>query len=159
MATKFANVKGISFLSERLGEGNARRGICAITFDMVAAQVYTGGTDTLQLGSVAGSQTYENGTLSPVALTLATMLQNRRRDGRTVTMEQVMSGEGGAQAAATGGPDIFVQSGAVSAGNVTGNLFSAGTGGSAITTTTAAWDRAATIYVLYKASYTGANPE
>jgi hypothetical protein len=38
-------------------------------------------------------------------------------------------------------------------------LFSAATGGSAITTTTAAWDAAATILVSFLAVYSGNNPE
>jgi len=159
MATKFLNVKGIKFLEEPLGEGNTRRGLAAITFDAVGGTVYTGGSDTFQLGSGSANQAYENGVQATTALTVATMLQNRRRDGRTITLEQVMGGWGGAQAAATNGPDIFVQSGSVSSGNITGNLFSAGTGGSAITTTTAAWDRAACVVVMYKATYSGNSPE
>jgi hypothetical protein len=159
MATKFGNVKGIKFMEEALGLGQNRSGIALVTFDIVGGAVYTGGSDTLQLGSASGSQAYENGVLSTVALTVATMLQNRRRDGRTVTLVQCMGGWCGAQAAATNGPNIFAQTVAVSSGNLTLNLFNAATGGSAITTTTAAWDRAATLLVEFTATYTSNNPE
>jgi hypothetical protein len=158
MATKFGNVKGIKFLEEPLGAN--RGGVALISFDIVGGAVYTGGTDTLQLGSASGSQAYENEVLSTTALTVATMLQNRRRDGRTVTLDGAMAGPApGAQAAATNGPLINVQTPAISAGNITLNLFSAATGGSAITTTTATWDRAATVLVQYTAAYPSNNPE
>jgi hypothetical protein len=158
MATKTGNVKGVRFLEEPLGANRA--GIALISFDIVGGAVYTGGADTLQLGSASTSTAYENGVLSVPALTVATMLQNRRRDGRTVTLVQAMGGPApGAQAAATNGPLIAAQSVAISSGNVTMNLFSAPTGGSAITTTAAAWDRACTVMVEYTAGYTGANPE
>ena len=151
-------MKGIKFVEEPLGANRA--GVAIITFDIVGGAVYTGGSDTLQLGSASGSQAYENGVLSTTALTVATMLQNRRRDGRTVTLTQCMGGPApGAQAAATNGPLIAAQTVAVSSGNLTMNLFSAPTGGSAITTTTATWDRPSTVMVQYTAGYTGANPE
>lgn len=158
MATKFGNVKGIKFVEEPRGANRA--GVAIISFDITGGAVYTGGADTLQLGSASGSQAYENGVLSTVALTVATMLQNRRRDGRTVTLTQAMGGPApGNQAAATNGPLIAAQSVAISSGNVTLNLFSAATGGSAITTTAAAWDIPATVMVQYTAAYTGNNPE
>jgi hypothetical protein len=158
LATKTGNVKGIKFVEEPLGANRA--GMALISFDIVGGAVYTGGSDTLQLGSASTSTAYENGVLSVPALTVATMLQNRRRDGRTVTLTQAMGGPApGAQAAATNGPLIAVQSAAISSGNVTCNLFSAPTGGSAITTTTAAWDRAATVMVQYTAAYPSNNPE
>jgi hypothetical protein len=159
MATKFGNVKGIKFLEEPLGEGQNRAGVALITFDIVGGAVYTGGTDTLQLGSASTSQAYENGLLSATALTVATMLQNRRRDGRTVTLTQTQGAFNGAQAAATNGPNIFAQSVAISSGNITMQLLSAATGGSNITTTTAAWDRAAAIIVQFTAVYPSNNPE
>lgn len=158
MASKYGNVKGIKWLEEPLGAN--RGGVALVTFDLIAQSGYVGGTDTLQLGSSSANQAYENGVLQTTALTLATMLQNRRRDGRTVTLTQAMGGVApGAQAAATNGPLISAQTVAISAGNVTMNLFSAPTGGSAITTTTAAWDRPCTVSVQYTASYTGNNPE
>lgn len=158
MATKFANVKGIRFQESPLGDN--RGGIALVTFDIVGGAVYTGGADTLQLGSVAGSQAYENGVLSTTALTLAQMIQNRRRDGRTVVLDAAMAGPApGAQAAATNGPLVNVQAAAIAAGNVTLNLFNAATGGAAVTTTTAAWDRPSTLMVQYTASFPAFNPE
>lgn len=158
MASKYGNVKGIKWLEEPLGAN--RGGVALVTFDLIAQSGYVGGTDTLQLGSSSANQAYENGVLQTTALTLATMLQNRRRDGRTVTLSQSMGSPApGAQAAATNGPLIYAQSVAVSSGNITLNLFSAPVSGSAVTTTTASWDRPCTIAVEYTAVYTGNNPE
>lgn len=142
MATKQANVKAIEIVEERRGSENG--GLAAITFDLLGL-AYTGGTDTVQLGG--GGQDESQTT----ALTLQQIMQNRRRDGKTVTIISAMGGTYGSQAAATNGPKIFTQSVAVSSGNVTLNLFSALTGGSAITTTTASWDTPAEIFVLYTA--------
>lgn len=158
MATKFGNVKGIKFLEEPRGANRA--GVCLISFDIVGGGVYVGGTDTLQLGSAVASQAYENGLLSSSVLTVATMIQNRRRDGRTVTLTQAMGGPApGSQAAATNGPLIFAQTVAISAGNLTLNLFNAPTAGLAITTTAAQWDYASTLVVQYTAAFPGNNPE
>lgn len=157
MATKTGNVKGIKFLEEPLGVSKV--GLALITFDIVGGAVYTGGSDTLQLGSASTSTAYENGVLSVPALTVATMLQNRRRDGRTVTLTQCQGFAPGAQAAATNGPLIYAQSVSISSGNLTMNLFSASTSGSAITTTTAAWDRACVVVVEFTATYASNNPE
>jgi hypothetical protein len=161
VATQYGNVKGIKFIEEPLGAN--RGGIALITFDIVGGAVYTGGTDTLQLGSLSANQAYENGVKSvATALSVVTMLQNRRRDGRTVVLDAGMAGPApGAQAAATNGPLINVQSVSVVAvaGCIQLNLFSLATGGSAITTTTAAWDRAATVVVQYTAVYPSNNPE
>lgn len=158
MATKFGNVKGVKFIEEP--QGANRGGVVLVTFDIVGGAVYTGGTDTLQLGSGTASQAYENGVLSTTALTLQTMIQNRRRDGRTVTLTQAMQGPApGHQTAATNGPYIYVQSATLSSNNLQVNLFSASTSGSAITTTTAAWDWAATVVLFFTAGYTGASPE
>ena len=152
MATRFGNVKGIKFLEEPLGAN--RGGIALVSFDMVGGVAYTGGADTAQLGGGG----FENGTAT--TLTLAQMIQNRRRDGRTVVLDAAMAGPApGAQAAATNGPLVNVQTPAVSASNVTLNLFNAATGGAAVTTTTASWDRAATVMVQYTASFPAFNPE
>lgn len=158
MAVKFGNVKGIKFLEEPRGANRA--GVAIISFDIVGGAVYTGGADTLQLGSAAVSQAYENGALSTVALLVSTMIQNRRRDGRTVVLTQAMGGPApGNQASATNGPIIHSQAVTISAGVISLNLFNAATGGSAITTTTAQWDFAGTLMVQYTAGYAGANPE
>ena len=159
MATKFGNVKGIKFLEEPRGANRA--GVCLITFDIVGGAVYTGGVDLLQLGSAGASQAYENGILSVAPLSVAQMIQNRRRDGRTVTLAQVMGGPApGAQAAATNGPFIYAQAIAISGATLLQlNLFSAPIAGSAITTTTATWDYAASITVQYSAGYANASPE
>ena len=145
MTARAANVKGIKFLEEPRGAN--RQGVALVSFDLVNTP-YTGGTDTVTLGGATTA-------------TLATMLQNRRRDGRTVTITQVMGGPApGRQLAATNGPDIYVQAATVSAGNLASiTLNSAATGGSAVTTTTAAWDAAATVLVSFAAVYPANNPE
>ena len=152
MTARAANVKGIKFLEEPRGAN--RQGVALVSFDLVNTP-YTGGTDTVTLGG-AGT---ENGVATTA--TLATMLQNRRRDGRTVTITQVMGGPApGRQLAATNGPDIYVQAATVSAGNLASiTLNSAATGGSAVTTTTAAWDAAATVLVSFAAVYPANTPE
>jgi len=143
MATRQANIKGIVFLAEPLG--TTLGGTALVSFDLVSTP-YTGGADTIQLG---GGGTDQGAVTSA---TLATLMQNRRRDGKTVTIFAASPGPApGAQAAATNGPVLYPQSVAVSAGNVTLNLFSAYTAGSAATTTVAAWDRAGTVTVHFTA--------
>lgn len=150
MALQPANVKGVKFMESPRGDN--KQGIAVVTFDVPTA--YTGASDTIQLGGTG----FENGVATTT--TLAVMLQNRRRDGRTVTLGQVMGGWAGRQAAATNGPDFYVQSAAISAGNVNAAVLkSAATGGSAVNTTTAVWDSPATIILSYSATYTGNNPE
>ena len=151
MAAQTGNVKGIKFLESPRGDN--KEGLALVTFDLLAT-AFTGGTDTITLG---GGGT-ENGVST--SATLAAMIQNRRRDGRTVTLGQVMGGWAGRQAAATNGPDFYVQSAAISSGNIASAVLkSAATGGSNVTTTTAAWDIPATIIVSYVATYSGNNPE
>lgn len=146
MATKFATIKGVNTLIEPMGFD--RGGVALVSFDL-AGTVYTGGTDTVQLGG--GGSDGANSTSSTLAVIMGT---NHRRDGRTVTIQSVagVSVFPGNQAAATNGPLIFAQSVATSGGNVTLNLFSAITAGSAITTTTGAWERACGIVVVYTIS-------
>lgn len=144
MATKQANIKGIVFLSEPLG--TTLGGAALVTFDLVGT-AYTGGSDTLQIG---GGGTDQGVTTSS---TLAVLMQNRRRDGKTVTIVAAQPGPApGSQAAATNGPTLYPQSVSASGGNVTLNLFSAYSSGSAVTTTTAAWDRAGSIMVHFTAA-------
>ena len=145
MAVRQANIKGIKVLEEPLGSDKG--GVALVTFDLVNT-VFTGGADTISLGG--------GGTDAGVATsaTLATLMQNRRRDGRTVTITGVAAASvfPGSQAAATNGPAIYAQLAAQAAGNVTSiTLNSAATGGSAVTTTAAAWDRACGIAVTYTA--------
>ena len=151
MAVRNANVKGVKFIESPRGDN--KQGIAVVTFDLIAT-AFTGGSDTITLG---GGGT-ENGVST--SLTLAQMLQNRRRDGRTVTLGQVMGGWAGRQAGSTNGPDFYVQNAAISTGNVaSATLQSAATGGSNVTTTTSPWDVAATIIVSYNATYSSNNPE
>lgn len=144
MTTRSANVKGIDFLAEPLGSDKG--GVAIVTFDLLST-AYTGGSDTIQIGG--GGYDGEVATTS----TLATIMSNRRRDGKTVTL----TGAGGtvapgAQAAATNGPTIYAQAAAVSSGNIISiTLQNAATSGSNVTTTTAAWDRALQIAVTYTA--------
>lgn len=139
MATRQANVLGITDLVEPRG---AEKGATAlVTFDLSAA--YTGGADTVQLGGggTDGRQTSTD--------TLAVMIQKRRRDGKTVTLNSAAFCCAGYQSVATNGPNISTQSTAVSGANVTCNLFSAPTSGSAVTTTTALWEQPVGIVVSY----------
>jgi hypothetical protein len=144
MATRFATIKGAKFDDSFIDYSSG--GVAHVSFDL-AGTVYTGGSDTVQLG--AGGT---DGTLAIGSLTLAQVLaQNHRRDGRTMTITGVgsVSWASGNQSTSTNGPQIFAQSVATSGGNVTLNLFNAVTAGSAITTTSGAWERACTILVQY----------
>jgi hypothetical protein len=148
MATRFANIKGIKLVESPMG--TEKGSIVEVSFDL-AGTAYTGGTDTVQLG--AGGN---DGALAIGSLTLAQVIaQNHMRDGKTWVIQGVAGSPNvspGNQAAATNGPLIYAQSAATSAGNVTLNLFSAPTAGSAITTTTAAWERAMVIALSCTAS-------
>lgn len=145
MATRQANVLSVRFVDSPMGVTIGS--IVLVSFDLQGV-AYTGGADTVQLGG--------GGTDSRVAttLTLAQIIAARARDGRTYTIYGVsaVSVAPGNQAAATNGPAIYVQSAAISTGNITCNLFSAITAGSAITTTSGAWERAAAIALVVQAS-------
>jgi hypothetical protein len=146
MATKFANVKSIRF--DEFPMGTERGGIATVTFDL-SGTVYTGGADTVSLG---GGGT--DGGVSTSA-TLASILSTRARDGKAYTIQGVAGSPNvapGNQSVATNGPLIYAQSAAVSSSNVTLNLFSLPAGGSAITTTTATWERAAQIAISFTAA-------
>lgn len=146
MATRQANLKGVKFLEEPLG--SEKGGVALITFDLLNT-VFTGGSDTISIG---GGGTDAGVTTSS---TLAVLMQNRRRDGKTVTITGVAAASvfPGSQAAATNGPLIYCQAAATSGGNVTSiTLKTATTGGSDVTTTAASWDRAAGIALTYIAS-------
>lgn len=145
MATRAGNIKDIVFHEGQLG--SEKGGYAVVSFDLVNT-VFTGGSDTITLG---GGGTDEGASTS---LTLAQIMQNRLRNGKTVTLLGTLGGPfPGAQAAATNGPNIFPQGQTVSSGNITSiTLNTAYTGGSAVTTTAAAWDRAASIIVNYTAS-------
>ena len=144
MATRFATVKGAKFEDSFIDYSSG--GIAYVSFD-VAGTVYTGGSDTVQLGGGGF-----DGTLATSATLAVILATNHRRDGRTMTIQGVgsVSWASGNCSLATNGPQVFAQSVATSGGNVTLNLFNAITGGSAITTTAAApWERACTILVMY----------
>jgi len=145
MATRFATIKGAKFEDSFIDYASG--GMAYVSFDL-AGTIYTGGSDTVQLG--AGGF---DGTLTvPGTQTLAQVLAvNHRRDNRTMTIQGVgtVSWASGNQSTATNGPQIFAQSVATSGGNVTLNLFNALTGGSAITCTAGGWERALTILVIY----------
>lgn len=144
MTTRNGNIKGIKFLESPRGPDH--EGLLIVTFDLLFT-AFTGGTDTIQLG---GGGT-ENG--QPTVLTLAQMIANRRRDGRTWTLGQIIGASPGRQLSATNGPDFWAQSAVLSGGNITSIvLMSAPTGGSNITTTIAAWDAACELQLTALAS-------
>jgi hypothetical protein len=146
MATRAANVKGIVVLWEYVA--SAQGGVALVTFDLVGVP-FTGGSDTITLGGAG----YDEEVASTD--TLAVMMQKRRRDGKTVTITSVASvgPQAGYQAAATNGPLLYVQSATLSGGNITSiTLNTAYTGGSAVTTTTAYWDRPAAVLLTFQAA-------
>jgi len=153
MAIRQGNIKGIKFMEEPLG--SEKGGVALITFDVLNQVVAA--ADTINLGGSAGTNSGSDGG-AVTTLTLAQIIQNRRRDNKTVTITGV-GGVGvfpGEQVAATGAGAqgaLYVTGAAQSAGNVTGiALQTLPTGGSAVTTTAASsWDRAAGISVTYVA--------
>ena len=141
MAVRAANLKGCKFLENPVGEDKG--GVALLTFDLVNT-VFTGGADTITIGGAGTDQ----GVVT--ALTLATLMQNRRRDGKVVTLTGVAGASvtPGLQA----GTLLYVQAAAVSAGNIISmTLNTAATGGAGASSTAAAWDRAAAIAVTYTA--------
>ena len=146
MTTRPANVKSIEFLASPRGDDH--EAILLVSFDLIG-MAYTGGSDTITLGGGG----YESE--QPTTDTIATMIANRRRDGRTWTLGQVMGGWCGRQATSTNGPDFFAQSASISAGNIVGVvLMSAPSGGFNVTTTMSqgGWDAACTLLVSALAS-------
>lgn len=126
MATVFASIKGIKILSEF--EGPEKGGTAEVTFALTGA--YVAGTDVVQLGGGGF-----DGGLATTA-TLQTIMQNRRRDGKTVTLV----GTGGSLAPGQqSGTPFYAQVGATalsaSAGNLQCNLFNAATGGAGVSAT------------------------
>jgi hypothetical protein len=146
MATRFATIKGVRVAADS-AMGSEKGGILIVSFDL-AGTVYTGGADTVQLGA-GGS----DGTLAVGSLTLAQVIaQNHTRDNKTYTLYAGGCVAPGNQAAATNGPLIYAQSVTVTANNVTLNLFSALSAGSAITCTAGAWERAMELALVYSAA-------
>lgn len=146
MATRFANVKSVRF--DEFPMGTEKGGVATITFDLTGT-AYTGGSDTVQLG---GGGT-DGGTST--SATLASILSTRARDNKTYTIQGIAGSPNvapGNQSVATNGPLIYAQSAATSGGNVTLNLFSLPAAGSAITTTTATWERALQISLNFTAA-------
>lgn len=144
MAARNANVKGITILAEPKGPDHG--GVALVTFDFIN-QVVTGGSDTVSLGGGG----YDEGVAT--TLTLQQIMQNRRRDGRTVTITG-FSGPvfPGYQTQSSVETVIYPQnaSGSVSGGNVIGiTLNTAASGGSSQTANSGAWDAAAGIVVTY----------
>ena len=138
MAARAANVKGVKFDDGPAGSNNG--GVAYISFDLLN-QAYTGGTDTITLGGGG----YDNGTAT--TNTLVQILQNRRRDGKTIVL---LSAGGQVENGYQGALSLCPQAAAVSGSNVASiTLNTAPTGGSSQTTSSANWDRAAMISVGY----------
>lgn len=107
MATQYGAIVGVTFLREAPSSGIG--GTALVSFTMPA---YTASSDNGQLGG--------GGSVDGVAntATLATILQNKRRDGKTVTLRGAMRAESGLQ----GTTNFFAGTFAVSAGNITFNV-------------------------------------
>lgn len=141
MATVFAAIKGVKISSEF--EGPEKGGTAEITFALTGA--YVAGTDTVQLGGGGF-----DGGVATVA-TLQSIMQTRRRDGKTITLV----GTGGSLAPGQqAGVQFYAQVGATaltaSAGNLQCNLFNAATAGAGVSATAAGvGDRPIAISVNY----------
>lgn len=142
MTARAANVVGVKFDDGHLG--GTHGGIATISFDLNSV-AFTGGADTITMGGTG----FVNGVATTD--TLGVILSKFRRDGKTVTIYGVMPGpHTGSQAAATNGPEIWLQAPAVSANNVISTtLKTAATGGSDVTAAASAWERPASLCVYY----------
>lgn len=142
MATRAANLKGIKFLEESAGA--EKGGVALVVFDLLNV-AFTGGSDTIQLGGGG----FDRGVAT--TNTLAVMIQNQRRDGKTVTITGVAAAS--VVPALQAGVLGYIQSAAASGGNITSMLLkTAASGGSDVTFTSASWDRTAAIAVTYTAA-------
>src|SRR5688572_29042838 len=111
MATKFANVLGINWLREGInGRGDA---VALVTFGMPA---YTASADNGQLG---GGGTLRGASTSD---SLVTMLQNSRRDGKTVALKPSVQNGLCAESGKQGSTNFFAGTFAVSGSNMTFNV-------------------------------------
>ncbi len=134
MATQFGQIKGIKFEREAISGGGTAGNVCFVTFTLPA---YTTGTDTAQLGGGG----FDRGAAT--TLTLAQIIQNTRRDGKTVTLLGAAPVEAGSQ----GGTLFYAGSLTPSAGNVTFALTNlAGTG---ISAASGVQDRAISVAVSF----------
>jgi hypothetical protein len=138
MSAKAGNVKGIQWYDGPYGSNNG--GVAWVSFDLINT-ASTGGTDTVTLGGTG----YDDGVAT--TSTLAVIMQNRRRDGKTVTLTSVGAAIAqGLQA----GVGLFPQAGTIGGGNITGiTLNTAATGGASVSSTSAGWDRAAMLAISY----------
>lgn len=123
MATVFAAIKGVKVSAEF--EGPEKGGMAEISFAVTGA--YVAGTDTVQLGGGG----FDGGIVTTA--TLAVIMQNRRRDGKIVTLV----GTGGSLAPGQqAGVQFYPQVGATalsaSVGNLQCNLFNAPTAGAGV---------------------------
>lgn len=141
MTARAANVKGIQFNDGPYGSNNG--GFAVVSFDMIN-QAVTVTTDTVTLG--AGG--YDDGVATTNSL--AVIMQNRRRDGKTITLTAV----GGCYAnGLQAGVSLYPQAGTIGTGSITAvTLNTAATGGSSVGSTSAGWDRAAMFVVSYVTS-------
>jgi len=141
MATIYGHIKGIQLLRESVG-GGTEQGFALVTFTLPA---YTAASDTGSLG--AGG--YDRGVATTDSL--ATMIQKQRRDGKTVTLQNVNNGlcvvvEPGKH----GATEFWTDTHAVSSGSITFELCD--NAGSEINATSGVSDKAITLGVAYRLS-------
>jgi len=144
MATKYAVLRGIQLLQENFS-GNGVRQCALCTFDTPA---YTASTD---LDTMTFSGERDTGTDgSP---TLATAIQNQRRDGRTVTLRGGMCVQAGLSTAAAAVYAGFVTTNPIGFMQVSsGNLLASLTNAAGADTTAAATAAPISIVVAYDLS-------
>lgn len=141
MAVRQANLKGVKFNDGPAGSNQG--GVAEISFDLLGT-VCTGGVDTVTIGGGG----YDNGVATTSSL--VTLLQGRRRDGKTI----VLTGAAGALCAGyQGQTPIYPQAAAVSGSNVISiTLNTAPSGGSSQSTTAAGWDKPCMLTLSYYTS-------
>lgn len=135
MATIYGSILGVSLLREPASGG--LRNVALVSFEMPA---YTAASDNGQLGG--------GGYLYGVANTasLATIIQNVRRDGKTVTLRQGVTAESGKHSTT----EFYAATFAESSGNLTFNVANAA--GTEINAASGVSDRPIQILVAYDLS-------
>lgn len=142
MAARAANIQGIKFDDGPAGSNWG--GKATVTFDLIGT-AYTGGTDTVTLGGGG----YDERVAT--TLSLAAIMQARRRDGKTIVLTGVGGcQEPGYQGAVVLAPQAAALSGTTNVVSITLNTLPSG--GASSTSTSANWDRCAAIEVTYYTS-------
>lgn len=141
MATIYGAILGIKLLSESVEGGTGS--VAEVTFELPA---YTASADNGQLGGGG----YDRGAANTASL--ATMIQNQRRDGKTVTLGNpaatTVSAGLCAESGKQGATEFWAGTFTISAGNLLFNV--ANTSGTEVDAAAGIYDRPLKVLVSYR---------